>query len=188
MVERKLSGVRVACIALDGVEESELTEPVKALREAGAEVDLISVNPGTIQAFQHMDKGAELTVDRTIDDLNVDDYQSLLLPGGALNADKARMHAGIQDFVRRLEEGGRPIAAICHAPWILVSAGLVRGRTLTGYESIRDDIQNAGGNWVDEAVVVDGNWVTSRKPADIPLFNREMLRVFLDFEERKLAS
>ncbi|OFZ19154.1 MAG: protease [Bdellovibrionales bacterium GWB1_55_8] len=177
----KLSNLKVAVIAADGVEESEIVEPVKALREAGATVEIISIEPGIIQAFRHFDKGSEIRVDRVIEEARADDYQALLLPGGALNADRLRSDTEIQCFVRGIENSGHPIAVICHAPWILISSGLMKGRTITSYPSIRDDIRNAGGEWVDQEVVVDHNWVASRHPGDLPAFNREMIERFSRF-------
>lgn len=174
----QVSNIRIAVIATDGFEESELTEPVKALREAGARVDIIAPHTGQIQAFRHDKPGTKIDVDRTLDQANPDEYDAVQLPGGALNADQIRMAPQVQSFLRAMQNAGKPIAAICHAPWELVSADLVRGRMLTSYHTIQDDIRNAGGNWVDQEVCVDGNWVTSRQPSDIPAFNREMLNLF----------
>lgn len=178
----QLSDIRAAVFATDGFEEVELAEPVKALRNAGVQVDIISNKPGKIQAFRHYDKSIQIDVDQTIDQVDPDDYQLLVLPGGALNADAARIIPEVQEFVRSFEQTGKPMAVICHAPWLLVSSGLVKGRTLTSYKTIRDDIKNAGGHWVDREVVVDGNWVTSRQPSDIPAFNREMLKMISDYQ------
>lgn len=174
----ELSNLRVAVIATDGFEESELTEPVRALKEAGATVEILSAKQGQIQAFRHHDKGIMVSVDRVLDEAKPEEYDAVMLPGGALNADTLRMEPTVQSFLRQFQEAGKPFAAICHAPWELVSAGLVKGRTLTSYYTIQDDIRNAGGNWVDQEVVVDDNWVTSRQPDDIPAFNREMLNLF----------
>lgn len=173
-----LSNLRVAVIATDGFEESELTEPVSALKEAGATVEILSTQQGKIQAFRHHDKGITVNADRAIDEAKPEEYNAVMLPGGALNADMLRMESTVQSFLRQIQEAGKPIAAICHAPWELISAGLVKGRTLTSYHTIQDDIRNAGGNWIDREVVVDRNWVTSRNPKDIPAFNREMLNLF----------
>lgn len=172
-----LSNIRVAVIATDGFEEAELTAPVQALQENGATVDILSTQPGQIQAFRHHDKSIQVAVDRTLDQVSPEEYDALLLPGGALNADTLRVEPQVQQFLSAMQEHGKPIAAICHAPWELISAGLVQGRTLTSYYTIQDDIRNAGGTWVDQEVVVDRNWVTSRQPDDIPAFNREMLRL-----------
>jgi protease I len=174
----ELSNLRVATVVTDGFEESELVEPVNALEKAGAQVEVIAPKPGTVQAFRHLDKGKTVPVDRLLHDARAEDYDALLLPGGALNADALRMLPEAQSFLRDFQTAGKPIAVICHAPWLLVSAGLVRGRKLTSYHTIQDDIRNAGGEWLDQEVVEDGNWVTSRQPSDIPAFNRAMLRLF----------
>ncbi len=174
----ELRELRVAVIATDGFEEVELTDPVRALKEAGARVDIIAPKRGEIQGFRHHDKAGKVQVDRTLAEIRPDEYDAVMLPGGALNADAIRVEPALQAFLQALQNAGKPFAVICHAPWELVSAGLVRGRTLTSYHTIRDDVQNAGGNWVDRDVVVDGNWVTSRQPGDLPAFNREMLRLF----------
>lgn len=171
-----LSGLRVAVIATDGFQEAELTEPVRALKGAGAQVEIVSLKEGQIQA--HGGKTVGVSVDRTLAKADPSEYHALVLPGGALNADRLRMVPEVQAFVQAIQRAGKPIAAICHAPWVLVSAGLAQGRTLTSYYTIQDDIRNAGGNWVDQEVVVDGNWVTSRQPKDIPAFNREMIKIF----------
>jgi protease I len=174
----QLSNTRVAVIATDGFEEAELTEPVKALQEAGADVDVVSPKEGEIQAFKHHDKSITVPVDRTLDEVSADQYDALVLPGGALNADTIRVEPKLQSFLQAFNRAGKPMAVICHAPWELVSSGLVKGRTLTSYHTIQDDIRNAGANWVDLEVVVDGNLITSRQPDDIPAFNREMLNLF----------
>lgn len=175
-----MNGKRVAVIAFDGFEESELTEPVKALKQAGAQVELVSGKKGKIQGFKHHDKSIQVEADRTIDEIKAGDYDALMLPGGALNADQGRTNRKVLSFVKEMDEAGKPIAVICHAPWILVSAGIVRGRKLTAYHTIQDDIRNAGGEFVDQEVVVDKNWVTSRQPSDLPAFNREMIRLFFE--------
>jgi protease I len=174
----RLSGFRVAVLATDGFEEAELTEPVKALQHAGADVTIVSLEPGEIQGFRHDTKSIKVTVDRTIREVSAGEFDAVQLPGGALNADTMRMVPQVQEFLYQMEDAGKPIAAICHAPWELVSAGLVRGRTLTSYYTIQDDIRNAGGKWVDRAVVEDNNWVTSRQPDDIPAFIEAMLKMF----------
>src|SRR5205807_10205407 len=175
----ELSGFRVAVLATDGFEESELTEPVKALREAGAKVTILSLKPGQIQGVRHdLDKTIKVNVDRVIRDVSADEFDAVHLPGGTVNADSLRMVPEVQAFLRAMQDAGKPRAAICHAPWELVSAGLVRGRALTSYHTIQDDIRNAGGRWLDREVVEDGNWVTSRQPGDLPAFNRAMLALF----------
>lgn len=180
----QLNTIRAAVFATDGFEESELTEPVKALREAGATVDVVSLKPGKIQAFKHHDKSIQVDVDRSLDQADPAEYQALVLPGGALNTDATRIEPKVQEFVRAFQQEGKPIAVICHAPWLLVSAGLAKGRTLTSYKTIRDDIRNAGGEWVDQEVVVDGNLVTSRQPSDLPAFNREMINLISHYTPR----
>ena len=173
-----VKGLKVAVIATDGFEEQELTEPVKALRDAGAQVTILSDHQGEIQAFKHHDKSITVQADRQIDAVNPMDFDALLLPGGALNADTLRINPKVQAFIRAMDSEGKPMAVICHAPWELISTGLIKGRTLTSYKTIQDDVRNAGGNWVDREVVVDGSLVTSRQPGDIPAFNREMLALF----------
>jgi len=170
------NGYRVAVLATDGVEEAEITQPTEALRQAGAVVTVIAPHSGSIQALNHIDKGQMIPVDKTLDEVSPDDFDAMLLPGGAVNADFLRINPKAQAFVAAMAQ--KPMAAICHAPWELVSAGLIKGRTLTSFPTIQDDIRNAGGNWVDREVCVDGNLVTSRKPSDIPAFNREMLKLF----------
>ena len=173
-----LNGLRVAVMVMDGFEESELTEPVLALKEAGAKVDIISAKHGEVQGFRHHDKGLRVGVDRTFDEIAPEEYDAIMLPGGALNADTTRMEPKVREMIRTFNEAGKPIAAICHAPWELISAGVLRGRRLTSYYTIQDDIRNAGGEWVNQECVVDDNLVTSRQPSDLPTFNREMLALF----------
>jgi protease I len=175
----ELTDFRVAVLATDGFEESELTEPVKALKDAGAAVTVLSLKPGKIQGVRHdLDKTVKVKVDRAMGDVSADDFDAVHLPGGTVNADSLRRVPEVQAFLRAMQEAGKPLAAICHAPWELVSAGLVPGRTLTSYHTIQDDIRNAGGTWVDREVVEDGNWVTSRQPGDLPAFIRTMIAHF----------
>ena len=174
----QLSDFRAAVLATDGFEEVELTEPVKALRDAGAQVTIVSLKAGEIQGFKHDTKSRTVKVDRTIDDVRPDEFDGVELPGGALNADALRMVPRVQEFLQAMNEAGKPFAVICHAPWELVSAGLVSGRTLTSYHTIQDDIRHAGGKWVDQEVVQDENWVSSRQPSDLPAFNRAMIELF----------
>jgi protease I len=174
----QLNNLRVAVIATDGFEEAELTEPVKALRDAGARAEVISLKPEQIQAFKHHDKSIKVDVDRTLDDVSADQYDAVMLPGGALNADTLRVVPKVQSFLQQMARESKPMAVICHAPWELVSAGLTQGRTVTSYHTIQDDIRNAGATWVDREVVVDGNLVTSRQPSDLPTFIQEMLELF----------
>lgn len=166
-----LEGIRVAILATDGVEESELAEPRKALDAAGASTTLIAPKAGRIQAMRHDERSKRFKVDATLDEEDPDDYDAVLLPGGALNADALRADERAQRFVRRIDEARKPLAAICHAPWLLISAGMLEGRTITSYHTIRDDVRNAGGHWQDEQVVRDRNWLSSRQPSDIPAFS-----------------
>jgi protease I len=181
---QELENCRVAVIATDGVEEVELVEPKKALDKAGARTEVIAPKAGQIQGFKHHDKTSRLKVDRTLDEVKPEDYDAVLLPGGALNADEIRVDDRLKRFLRAFQQAGKPFAVICHAPWELISAGLARGRRLTSYHTIQDDLRNAGAEWEDREVVVDGNLVTSRKPDDIPAFNREMIKLF----SRRLAE
>ncbi len=175
----KLAGVRVAVIATDGFEEHELTEPVKALKDAGAEVTIVSIKDGQIQGVRSdMNKTVKIDVDRVIGEVSPDGFDAVHLPGGAVNADHLRMDPKVQAFLQAMQKAGKPIAAICHAPWELVSAGLVNGRKLTSYHTIQDDIRNAGATWLDQEVVEDGNGVTSRQPSDLPAYNRAMIALF----------
>jgi protease I len=173
-----LKGRRVAFLATDMVEQVELTEPWKAVEEAGADVDLVSLEDGEIQGFDHYDKADKFPVDRTVEEASPDDYDALVLPGGVGNPDTLRTDENAVQFVRAFFEAGKPVAAICHAPWMLVEADVVRSRRLTSYWSIKTDVRNAGGNWVDEEVVVDGTLVTSRSLDDIPAFNEKLLEEF----------
>jgi protease I len=175
MAEQPLKGKRVAIIAADMVEEVELVEPRKALEQAGAKTELISIKPGTIRAFNHFDPADTFKVDRTIEEVDASEYDALFIPGGVGNPDQLRGDENVVQFVRDFFEQGKPVAAICHAPWVLVEAGVVKGRTLTSWPTLQTDIRNAGGNWVDEPVVVDSGLVTSRKPDDIPMFNAKVI-------------
>jgi len=180
MASGKLQGKRVAIIAADMVEQVELVEPRKALEEAGAETHLISLKPGEIQGFNHFDPADKLKVDRAIEEVDASDYDALLIPGGVGNPDQLRGDENVVSFVRDFFEAGKPVAAICHGPWVLVEAGVVRGRNVTSWPTLQTDIRNAGGTWVDEQVVVDQGLVTSRKPDDIPAFNDKMIEEFCE--------
>jgi protease I len=169
---------KVAILAADMFERVELEEPRKALEDAGAECEIVSIHDGEIQGFDHFDPANKVKVDRTVEDASPDDYDALLVPGGVGNPDQLRGDENAVAFVRAFHEAGKPMAVICHGPWVLVEAGVVRGKRLTSWPTLETDIRNAGGEWVDAEVVVDGNLVTSRKPDDIPAFNREMLRIF----------
>lgn len=175
---KMLDGLRVACLATDGVEGIELEEPVAALTGFGAQVDLISNHPGTIQGFKHHDKSKTFDVDRTLAEANPSEYDALFLPGGALNADALRDVPEAVEFVREMAGAGKPIAVICHGPWILLNARVAAGRTLTSWPTLRVDLENGGAHWVDEEVHVDDQLVSSRKPDDLPAFIRETLDLF----------
>lgn len=181
-----LEGMRVAILATDGVEDAELREPRKALEEAGAKTTLFAPKEGSVQSFKHHDKADTFKVDMSLSQADPSHFDALLLPGGALNADTLRVQPRAQEFVREMDRQGKPIAVICHAPWLLVSAGCVRGRTITSYHTIQDDLRNAGANWRDEEVIRDRNWVSSRQPSDLPAFNREMIELFS--EKRKSSD
>jgi protease I len=173
-----LQGKTVAILAADMFERVELEEPRKALEDAGATTEIVSIHDGEIQGFDHFDPAKTMPVDRTVEEISTDDYDALLIPGGVGNPDQLRGDENAVAFVREFNEAGKPIAAICHAPWVLVEAGVARGRKLTSWPTLETDIRNAGGDWVDEQVVVDGNVVTSRKPDDIPAFNEKMIELF----------
>ncbi|WP_396333035.1 type 1 glutamine amidotransferase domain-containing protein [Burkholderia anthina] len=172
----KLDHCRIAILAVDGFEEAELVEPQRALTAEGAQVDVISQNGGEIQGFRHVDKGERVKVDHTFDATREGDYDAVVLPGGVVNGDAIRMLPAAREFVTAAVGAGKPIAAICHGGWLLVSSGLVEGRTMTSWPSLQDDIRNAGGKWVDQAVVHDGNLITSRKPDDLPAFNGALVQ------------
>jgi protease I len=174
-----LNGKTIAfLVASEGIEQVELTEPWQAVEKAGGTPKLLAPESGSVQAFNHLDKGDTFDVDQTVADADVASYDGLMLPGGVANPDALRTDEKAVGFVRSFIESGKPVAAICHAPWTLVEADVVRGRRLTSWPSLQTDIRNAGGDWVDEEVVVDGNLVTSRKPDDIPAFNDKMLTLF----------
>jgi protease I len=172
-----LSGKRVAIVATDYFEESELTEPLKALKEAGATVEVIAPKSGEIKGLKHVDPGQSVKVDKTLDEADPNDYDAAVFPGGAINADALRVEQKAKDFIISiLDEQGKPTAVICHAPWLLVSAHLARGRRLTSFYTIQDDLINAGADWVDEELVQDGNLITSRKPDDLPAFCNAIIK------------
>jgi protease I len=180
MADKPLQGKKVAILAADMVERVELEEPRKALDEAGAQTEVISIDDGKIKAFDHFDPAKEIKVDKTVEEVSVDDYDALLVPGGVGNPDQLRGDENAVKFVRDFFEAKKPMAVICHGPWVLVEAGVVRGKTLTSWPTLQTDIRNAGGEWVDKEVVVDDGLVTSRKPDDIPAFNKKMLEEFAE--------
>jgi protease I len=187
-MSNKLDGVRVAILATDGFEQSELFEPKKALEEEGAEVSVVSLKAGEIKGWSHTNWGASVDVDLTVDEANADDFDALQLPGGVMNPDKLRMNERAVNFIKAFFEAGKPVAAICHAPWTLIEAGVVRGKTVTSWASLRTDLENAGAKWVDQEVVTDNGLVTSRKPDDIPAFNSKMVEEFAEGVHRRRKS
>ena len=180
MAEQKLKGKKVAIVAADMVEQVELVEPRKALEAAGAETELISLKPGEIRGFNHFDPADTFKVDRTAEEVDASEFDALLLPGGVGNPDQLRGDENVVSFVRDFFEAGKPVAVICHGPWTLVEAGVVKGRKLTSWPTLQTDMRNAGGRWVDQEVVVDQGLVTSRKPDDIPAFNAKMIEEFAE--------
>ncbi len=184
-----LKGKKIAILATDGFEQDELLKPRKALDESGAKTVLVSLKKGKVKAWNMKEWGQEVESDLALDSANPNDFDALQLPGGAMNPDHLRMNPKAVQFVKHFFESGKPVAAICHAPWMLVEADVVRGRTVTSWPSIQTDLRNAGANWVDKQVVRDGNLVTSRKPDDIPAFNQEMIALFAEgkVQERKVA-
>jgi protease I len=184
----KLQGKRVAFLATDMVEQVELTEPWKAVESEGAIPELISLEDGEIQGFNHYDKADTFKVDRTVEEARADDYDALVVPGGVGNPDTMRMDENAVELVRRFFEQGKPVGVICHGPWMLVEAGVVRGRTVTSWPSLRTDIRNAGGNWVDKEVVVEDGLVTSRKPDDLPAFTKKIVEEFAEGRHEKQAA
>jgi protease I len=179
-VSDKLRGKKVAILAADMFERVELEEPRKALEDAGADIEVVSIRDGEIQGFDHFEPASKLRVDKTVEEVDASDYDALLVPGGVGNPDQLRADENAVNFVREFAEAGKPMAVICHGPWVLVEAGIARGRRLTSWPSLQTDIRNAGGDWVDEEVVVDNGLVTSRKPDDIPAFNKKMIEEFAE--------
>ncbi|MDV2994569.1 MAG: Protein/nucleic acid deglycase 2 [Chroococcidiopsis sp. SAG 2025] len=177
---QQLNQKKVAILATDGVEQVELTEPKQALEQAGAQTQVISPKSDSIQGWNHHEKGDRIAVDRTLDRADPNEYDALLLPGGALNPDQLRTNSAAVQFVKSFFAAGKPVAAICHGPWMLVEADVVKGRTLTSWSSLQTDLRNAGATWVDREVVVDRGLVTSRNPQDIPAFNNKMLEEFAE--------
>jgi len=178
MARNDLSGKRVAILATDGVEQVELTEPRKALDDAGATTVVVSPKEGKIKGWQHDHWGDEIPVDKALSDASADDFDALMLPGGVMNPDRLRTDKQAVQFVKAFFKAGKPVAAICHGPWLLVEADVVRNRAVTSWPSLQTDIRNAGGDWVDREVVTDMGLVTSRKPGDIPAFSRKMIEEF----------
>jgi protease I len=184
----ELKGKKVAFLVAEMFEEVELTRPWEALEQSGAELELVSLEDGEVQGFNHYDKGGSFKVDKSIEEASANDYDALVLPGGVGNPDNLRQDENAVRFVRDFFEQGKPVGAICHAPWTLIEAGVVRGRTLTSFPSLQTDLRNAGANWVDEEVHVDQGLVTSRKPDDIPAFNSKLIEEFAEGKHDQQAA
>jgi len=184
----ELQGKKIAFIATEGVEQVELTEPWKAVEQAGAQPELISIEGGEVQAWEHFDKGGTFKVDKTIEEAHVDDYDGLVLPGGVANPDQLRTDENVVTFIRDFAATGKPIGVICHGPWTLIEAGVVKGRKITSWPSLHTDLANAGANWVDEEVVVDAGLVSSRKPDDLPAFNAKIVEEFAEGRHAESAE
>ena len=175
---QELAGKRVAFLFTEGVEQVELTEPLKVVREAGAEAETVSLEAGSVQMYNHLDKGDTIEADKAVADIDSSDYDALVLPGGVANPDRLRTDEEAVSFVRGFFEEGKPVGVICHGPWTLVEANVVRGRTLTSWPSVQTDLRNAGATWVDEEVHIDGELVSSRKPDDLPAFCAKIVETF----------
>jgi protease I len=185
----QLDGKRIAFVATDMVEQVELTEPWKAVEQAGGTPELLSIKDGQIQGFNHFDKGDTFPVDRQVADASADEYDGLVLPGGVGNPDQLRIVPEVQQFVAAFFEQGKPVGVICHGPWTLIDAGVAKGRTITSWPTLQTDLRNAGANWVDEEVVVDNGLVTSRKPDDLPAFCRKLVEELAEgTHDRQLAG
>ena len=182
---RKLEDKKVAILVADGFEQVEMTKPREALNEAGAQTKIVSPKSGQIQGMNHADKGEKFDVDLTLDEARPEEFDALMIPGGLMNPDTLRSTPEALEFVRHFFEEGKPVAAICHGPWVLIDAGVIRGRTVTSWPAIKTDVKNAGGKWVNEEVVVDNGLVTSRKPDDIPAFNKKMIEEFCEGKHEK---
>jgi protease I len=188
MAEQSLTGIRVAILATDGFEQVELTEPRKALDQAGATTEVVSPKQGKVRGWNLKEWGDEVPVDQELHDADPKDYDALVLPGGVISPDALRMQPQAVAFVKAFFDSGKPVAAICHGPWTVLEAGAARGRRMTSWPSLKTDLKNAGANWVDEEVVQDGNLLTSRKPDDIPAFSREIIRLIAEARSARLAS
>jgi len=184
----ELTGKRVAILATNGFEEVELTDPKKNLEDAGATVEVLSIKSGEIKGWNHTDWGKKVKVDRVVSDASLDAYDALVLPGGQMNPDTLRMDKNAVAFIGEFVKSGKPVAAICHGPWTLIEAGVVKGRTITSWPSLKTDLKNAGADWVDEQVVRDGNIITSRKPDDIPAFSKKLIEAMSSEGSQRMAG
>jgi len=183
-----IKGKKVAILATDGVEQVELMEPKKALEQAGATTHVVAPKSGEVRAWKLKDWGDSIRVDKTLDQVRASEYDALVLPGGVINPDHLRTDARAVNFVREFAHSGKPVAAICHGPWTLIEAGVVKGKKITSWPSLKTDLKNAGANWVDEQVVMDGNFITSRKPDDLNAFNQKIIEEIADGKHLKAAS
>ena len=187
-MEKKLNGLKVAILVADGFEQAELVKPKEALEQAGAQTQIVSPVKGQVQGWNHFDKGDSFPVNVLLDQAHAKDYDALLLPGGVANPDQLRMIPKAVQFVKEFFDAGKPVAAICHGPWTLIEAGVVKNRTLTSWPSVKTDLINAGAKWVDREVVTDNGLVTSRKPADIPAFNEKMIEAFAEGQHKQRSA
>jgi len=187
-MQQNLKGKRVAILATDGFEQVELTEPRKALEQAGATTEVIAPKSGEIRGWKSKDWGDTVKVDKALSNAKPGDYDALVLPGGVSNPDHLRMDEHAVQFVKQFAQSGKPVAAICHGPWTLIEAGVVKGHTMTSWPSLKTDLKNAGANWVDKEVVMEGNFITSRKPDDIPAFSKKVIEEIADGKHLKAAS
>ncbi|HET7306535.1 MAG TPA: type 1 glutamine amidotransferase domain-containing protein [Gammaproteobacteria bacterium] len=185
MSMKELQGKKVAILVANGFEQSELAEPKKALEEAGATAQIVSPEDKEVKGWQHKEWGDSFPVDVALDAANAADFDALVLPGGQMNPDNLRLQPKAIEFAKRFFQEGKPVAAICHGPWLLIETGAIKGKTMTSWPTLKSDLTNAGANWVDEEVVTDGGLVTSRKPGDIPAFNRKMIEEFAEGHHRQ---
>jgi protease I len=184
----ELKGKRVAFLFTEGAEQAEVEKPLEAVKEAGADVDIVSLEEGDVEMWQHFDKGDRITADRAVSDVSSSDYDALVLPGGVANPDQLRIDRDAVQFVRGFFEEGKPVGVICHGPWLLAEADVVRGRNVTSWPSLRTDLGNAGADWVDEEVVVDNGLVTSRKPDDLPAFCAKIVEEFAEGRHKEQSA
>jgi protease I len=182
-----LKGKKIAILATDGFEQSELMKPRQALEDAGAHTEVVSMNGGEIKGWDHKDWGEKVKVDKTLENANPNEYDALVLPGGVINPDKLRMDPGAVNFVRQFVASGKTVGAICHGPWTLLEAGALKGKTVTSWPSLKTDLKNAGATWIDQEVVTDGQFITSRKPDDIPAFSKAIIESVAQGPQRQAA-